>query len=107
MRIYVIISFLILICSCSTTKETTKVVKLDTLEIVSSKKAGDYRAAYTRYFDLIHTKLNLNFDWKKNQANGKATISLHPHFYLRDSLNLNARGMDIHDVRVNGSVAKY
>ena len=57
-----------------------------------------YRATYTRFTDLVHTKLEIVPDWTTKQVNGKATLTLHPHFYENDSLVLNARGMDLHEV---------
>ena len=57
-----------------------------------------YRATYTRFTDLVHTKLEIVPDWTTKQVNGKATLTLHPHFYESDSLVLNARGMDLHEV---------
>ena len=52
-----------------------------------------YRNAYTVFNDLVHTKLEVKVDWIKKYLYGKATITLHPHFYPTDSLILNARGM--------------
>lgn len=57
-----------------------------------------YRSSYTLLNDLVHTKLEVKFDWQKKYLLGKATITLHPHFYSTDSLTLNARGMDIHQI---------
>lgn len=57
-----------------------------------------YRATYTRFTDLVHTKLEIVPDWTTKQVNGKATLTLHPHFYDSDSVFLNARGMDLHEV---------
>ena len=58
----------------------------------------EYRATAERINDLIHTKLDAKFDYSKSQLNGKVWISLKPHFYPTDSLSLDAKGMDIHQV---------
>jgi aminopeptidase N len=58
----------------------------------------NYRATATKTNDLVHTKLDIRFDYSKSYAYGKVWITLHPHFYATDSLNLDAKGMDIHKV---------
>ena len=55
----------------------------------------EYRATAPRVNDLVHTKLELRFDYAKAYAYGKAWITLKPHFYPTDSLVLDAKGMDI------------
>lgn len=59
-----------------------------------------YRAAATKVNDLVHTKLDVRFDYPKRYLYGKAWITLKPHFYTTDSLTLDAKGMDIHEVAV-------
>lgn len=90
--------------SCSTSRSTQQ-------KTTATKNAEDvqfapepevYRASYTLRNDLVHTKLELVPDWSAREVNGKATITLHPHFYATDSLVLNARGMDIHEVSMAG-----
>jgi len=64
---------------------------------------SDYRASSEKINDLVHTKLNVSFDYKKRHLNGEAWLTLKPHFYSTDSLTLNAKGMDIKTVAlVNG-----
>ena len=59
-----------------------------------------YRNAYTMYNDLVHTKLEVKFDWTKKYLYGKATLTVQPHFYPTQSLVLNARGMTINEVSI-------
>jgi aminopeptidase N len=59
-----------------------------------------YRAAATKVNDLVHTKLDVRFDYAKRYLYGKAWITLKPHFYATDSLTLDAKGMDIKEVAV-------
>ena len=56
--------------------------------------------------DLVHTKLDVKFDYAKAYMYGKAWITLKPHFYNTDSLLLDAKGMDIKDVSVMKGTAK-
>ncbi|WP_375417428.1 M1 family metallopeptidase [uncultured Hymenobacter sp.] len=57
-----------------------------------------YRAAATKINDLVHTKLDVSFDYAKRYLNGAARLTLRPHGYATDSLRLDAKGMDIKSV---------
>ncbi|TAF43969.1 MAG: M1 family peptidase [Sphingobacteriales bacterium] len=59
-----------------------------------------YRATATKINNLIHTKLDVRFDYKKQYLYGKAWITLKPYIYPTDSLTLDAKGMDIKTVAV-------
>src|SRR5882724_7930004 len=64
----------------------------------------EFRETATRINDLVHTKLDVKFDYAHSYLNGKAWITLKPHFYSTDSLTLDAKGMDIHKIAmVKGS----
>jgi len=64
-----------------------------------------YQAAYPRINDLEDTRLDVRFDFAKRYLYGKEWVTLHPHFYPTDSLELDAKGMAIHAVDlVAGSV---
>jgi aminopeptidase N len=60
-----------------------------------------YRATATKYDDLVNTKLDVKFDYAKSYLNGKAWITLKPHFYPTDTVSLDAKGMDIHTVAID------
>jgi aminopeptidase N len=63
-----------------------------------------YRESNPRINDLVHTKLEVKFDYAKSYMYGKAWITLKPHFYATDSLLLDAKGMEIKKVAIaNGS----
>ncbi len=57
-----------------------------------------YRATETKFNDLVHTKLDVSFDYANSWMYGKAWITLHPHFYATDSLQLDAKAMNISEV---------
>ena len=59
-----------------------------------------YRAVPEKINNLVHTKLNASFDYSKSRLNGNVWITLKPHFYATDSLQLDAKGMDIKQVAV-------
>ncbi len=58
----------------------------------------EYRATATKINDLVHTKLEVSFNYDKAWMYGKAWVTLHPHFYQTDSLTLDAKGMDIKEI---------
>jgi len=59
-----------------------------------------YRATPPRINDLIHTKLDVRFDYKKRYLYGKEWVTLKPHFYATDTLRLDAKGMDIKNISI-------
>jgi len=62
-----------------------------------------YRVTPTKINDLVHTKLDVSFDYAKRYLNGKEWVTLKPHFYPTDSLTLDAQGMDIKTVALVGA----
>ncbi len=65
-----------------------------------------YRASYDRVNNLVHTKLDVRFDYEKSYLYGKEWITLKPHFYATDSLLLDAKGMDIKELAMMKGVTK-
>ena len=59
-----------------------------------------YRAAPRQVNDLVHTKLDVRFDYAKRYLYGEAELTLKPHGVATDSLRLDAKGMDIHSVGI-------
>jgi aminopeptidase N len=57
-----------------------------------------YNASHTFKHDLLHTKIEISFDWVKKHANATATLTLKPWFYATSSLTLDAKNFDIHSV---------
>ncbi|MCS7076064.1 MAG: M1 family metallopeptidase [Bacteroidia bacterium] len=105
-------------------KPLTEVINLDTLdtvEVESGKNEGKtdnqepawylgerpYRPTNTKYFDLIHTKLEIKPDFSTETMPGIATITLKPHFYDQNTLILDAKYMKINTIKVNGKLVTY
>jgi aminopeptidase N len=59
-----------------------------------------YREAYPRINDLVHTRLIVRFDYAKAYLYGEVSITLRPHYYPTDSLNLDAKQMSIDQVGI-------
>jgi len=66
-----------------------------------------YNPAAQRDFDLLHTKLDLKFDWANQHVIGTAEVTTTPLFYDQTKVMLDAVGFDIKEIKVNNRVAKY
>ena len=66
-----------------------------------------YNASRQRFVDLVHTKIEANLNWEDSQLNGKATLSMKPHFYELDSVVLDAKGMEIKTITLSGKELSY
>lgn len=110
---------MLVLTSCSTTKPGTTggpetkedgpFVISDSLDIITTEDGliGDersfaYQPSEDRTWDLIHTMLDLSFDWNQSAVIGKATLTLSPLFYPQSELRLDAVNFDIRKILVNG-----
>ncbi len=92
----------------------TEYRQLDTLVVAapkadsSKKKAAEsyslpiYNPSHKREIDLLHTKLDLRFDWEKEQVLGKATLTFKPYFHPMDKVTLEAKGFEFHKITFEG-----
>lgn len=101
----------LLITACKSKQKTTKpdvsaieepVITLDTIDVIANNLPVKevYRECNPKQHDIIHTRLDVSFDWAQSRMNGKAQLELKPHFYPTRTLYLNARGMDIKSITV-------
>ncbi|GGF07093.1 aminopeptidase N [Chishuiella changwenlii] len=66
-----------------------------------------YRSEAERVNNLVHTKLDLKFDYQKEQVLGEEWVTLKPHFYSTSKVTLDAKAMLIHEVAlVSGNSKK-
>ena len=61
----------------------------------------------TKEFDLVDTKLNLSFNFDDQTVNGEAWVTLSPHFKSTDKLQLDAKKMNIYEVKQGNQVLKF
>lgn len=94
--------------SCDTTRRTTSrnpdetiTLNFDTLSIRPGP-AEVYSPAPTRLNDILHTSLDVRFDWEKKYLYGTATIAVRPFFYPVKTIELDARGMQLNEVSLIG-----
>ena len=103
-----ILAVTLLFASCKTLKqprnsEPIQVVALPELTIQevdrnAKTEVADYQASNKRVNDLLHTKLDVKFDWEKQYLYGNAELTFKPYFYSTNELVLDAKGMDIKSV---------
>jgi aminopeptidase N len=67
-------------------------------ELLPDLQTDAWRGSAPKINDLVHTRLDVRFDYKKCYLYGQERLTLHPHFYSTDSLTLDAKGMDIHAI---------
>ena len=77
------------------------------VQIDESRKQAVYHASRTIDFALIHTRLDVSFDWEKALVFGEATITASPKFFPQDQLILDAKGMLIHRVYHDNQAFDY
>ncbi len=65
-----------------------------------------YRESYPRINNLVHTKLDVKFDYDKSFLYGNEWLTLKPHFYPTDSVLLDAKGMDIKEISMMKGTSK-
>ncbi len=119
-KIIIVLAFTWLMSACATTKKSSNkskkggaTVSLDMDSLIAANLVNKkivqepYQAAADKIFDLVHTKLNVRFDYKKRYMYGEAAITLKSHFYPHNQLLLDAKGMDILGITINGAALKY
>lgn len=85
--------FFLLSCSAP------KMVNLDPVTIIENAPGLTvYRGSYSRTSDILHTKLDLSFNWDSAFVYGNATILVKPYFYDTNQINLDANGFQIKEV---------
>ncbi len=111
---------LLFVWSCSSTKKQWndenndfdyEVTLLDTLEVYPDTVATQkvYRPTAKLDIDILHTKLNLKFDWTLRHVIGVAEIDVKPYFKSIDQVLFDAVGFDIKSISMgpNASIVNY
>jgi aminopeptidase N len=79
--------------------DTTSATAIDSgalRRLVREKDAemASYQQTARRDFDLLHTDLDLSFDWGRQAVLGKAILTLKPYIYPQDILVLDAKDFE-------------
>jgi aminopeptidase N len=90
--------------ACKSTKNT---VTFSGTEAKKNPEPEIYMASYTRVSDIIHTRLDVSFNWDSCFVYGKAVIKAKPYFHSSDQLILDAKGFKINKISMSGKDLKY
>ncbi len=66
-----------------------------------------YNGSTTQTNDLLHTHLELSFNWETEQVIGTATLRLHPYFYSVDEVLLDAKGFDFQEITMDDTPLEF
>lgn len=102
MKYYLALLLLLLISCHSSHKIAKKTIvqyeTLDTLVVSSNNPMDIYRGSEPRFWDILHSRIALTFNYQEKTANGKAWLQVAPYNLAMDSLVLDAKGMKINKV---------
>jgi aminopeptidase N len=85
--------------------EQIETLSLDTFTVRAVPDPPPYKGAEKRINDVLHTKLDLRFNWDSAFVHGKATLDVQAYHQAVDELTLDAQGFVIHEVKL-GSASK-
>ena len=77
------------------------------ISLFSEAQSKVYQSEREKIHDLVHTKLNVDFNFDNKTMNGEAWITAKPHFYSTNFITLDAKAMLIHQVSMNNTALKY
>ncbi len=77
------------------------------ISLLSEAQSKVYQSEREKIHDLVHTKLNVDFNFDNKTMNGEAWITAKPHFYSTNFITLDAKAMLIHQVSMNNTALKY
>ena len=121
MKLFILLFFVCLLSACKLSESsfTSQAFEEEELEVVQDTyvplnnpekkdiKKDPYKKSRKIETDLIHTKLEVSFDWSSSRLFGKASITASPHFHPLDHIELDAKGMQIKLVKLNEKTLKY
>lgn len=87
-------------------EEPAWITELDTVNVEPDPEVEIYQATESRINDLLHTKLEVSFDWDSSYLHGDAWLTFTPYFYPVDSLILDAKGHRIKEVAMLDEMGK-
>ena len=71
------------------------------VEILNAEEKNlPYQAPADKDWELLHTDLEINLNFKEKNLEGNALISLKPYFYPQRNVRIDAKGMDIFSVEI-------
>jgi len=68
---------------------------------IFSQTPDNYKSEREKIFDLVHTKLKVDFNFSDKTMDGEAWVTLKPHYYDANKVVLDANTMIISEVKLN------
>ncbi len=78
-----------------------EVIALEAVTI--TPKRTDFRGVPAKLIDILHTDLEVSFNWGKHECIGKETMLVKPYFYDTDTINLDAKNMTFSEILITDS----
>lgn len=105
--------------ACKTSKSTIDekdiLTSIDSVSEISAQKNHDlqlrhnkeksiveYQPSPRRDFDILHTDLDLQFDWENQSVLGRALLRVKPFFYPQSTLVLDAKDFELGTIALMG-----
>lgn len=107
-QVTTVLGIALMLNACKSQKETTAQAPAAPapVEVVEVEPEITERPLYNesreRVFDLLHTKLDVRFNYEAMTMDGKAELTLKPYFYPTSTLVLDAKAFDIRMVGLKG-----
>lgn len=95
------LAILISLSACMNKKETVINKTIPPVTVTASKskeQAAEYRPSYKKVLDILHTRLEISFNWDSSFAYGKAILTCKPYFYPLSEAVIDAKGFRINEV---------
>lgn len=109
-KLSVIIPLLLILAGCTPSRKSgTSIQNQGSLltDTLAGAKLPEKHPAASRIIDIIHTKLDVAFDWENQRLKGNATITLKPYFYPVKEITLDAKNYDVISVSLASAPAKF
>ncbi|OAV45965.1 M1 family metallopeptidase [Lewinella sp. 4G2] len=88
------------------TPEANGVIDTEATEPEIANERPRYNPAATRVHDLLHTRLDVRFDWEQEMVIGRAVLTLTPIFKPSKEVTIDAKNFDILHIK-NGADKDY
>jgi aminopeptidase N len=102
-----IIGLIIVSCKSqqSAIPEPLSLSKPDMEEVVLLSPWSDYNASTPIQFEIKHVSVNLRIDFEERRLEGVAELIATPHFYDQDFIELDAKGLEILEIKIDGEAS--
>jgi aminopeptidase N len=105
--VFLLLGTAILVQSCKTAKKTepapaTPAPVTEEAAAPQILEPSMYKGSRTKINDILHTRLEVSFDYAKQYLYGKATLTIKPYYYPSFYLDLDAVGFDIKKLELVG-----